>query len=71
MTKLDRAFDEYNEEENQEKLLEMSQQYQARNISATDLFEILKKVPKKVPHNSLNCLNSHHSINQECASFFF
>ncbi len=44
MTKLDRAFDEYNEEENQEKLLEMSQLYQARNISATDLFEILKKV---------------------------
>lgn len=44
MTKLDRAFDEYNDEENQEKLLEMSQLYQARNISASDLFEILKKV---------------------------
>jgi hypothetical protein len=44
MTKLDRAFDEDNEDENQEKLLEMSQLYQARNISATDLFEILKKV---------------------------
>lgn len=71
MTKLDRAFDEYNEEENQEKLLEMSQQYQARNISATDLFEILKKVTtKKSAANNLNCLNGNHSINQECASFF-
>ncbi|XP_057370230.1 pickpocket protein 28-like [Daphnia carinata] len=55
MTKLDRAFDEYNDEENQEKLLEMSQLYQARNISASDLFEILKKAAPACSDMMLDC----------------
>ncbi|KAK4020504.1 pickpocket protein 28 isoform X2 [Daphnia magna] len=55
MTKLDRAFDEYNDEENQEKLLEMSQLYQARNISASDLFEILKKAAPACSDMMMDC----------------
>ncbi len=38
MTKLDRAFN------NEEELLKLSRYYEARNITALDLFKILKRV---------------------------
>lgn len=64
MTKLDRAFN------NEEELLKLSRYYEALNITALDLFKVLKRVRQSIIVRKCNTMFKNRILKTDCAILY-